>query len=211
MRPPVVEGIAPRRAGGRSGGERRKAQAARSSSPAAASASPAPPPRRALSDRELYQTWLRLTLVPDTPAIVEWPYIYLAARALGLTRLGGADYRPEQWRKAVQRLVRVEQTFGSLSRPLGLGPSLPLHASPRPHPRVEAGDHLAVPRQVGGARASIGLTLDAPATIADDRGPHPDRRRHRGRAGHGAAFASETPRGSTGALRAPATILPRCT
>ena len=106
VRPPVVEGIAPRRAGGRSGGERRKAQAARSSSPAAASASPAPPPRRALSDRELYQTWLRLTLVPDTPAIVEWPYIYLAARALGLTRLGGADYRPEQWRKAVQRLVR---------------------------------------------------------------------------------------------------------
>ena len=73
----------------------------------AASASPlAPPPRRALSDRELYQTWLRLSLVPDTPAIVEWPNVYLAARDLGLTRLGRSDYRPEQWRKAVQRLVR---------------------------------------------------------------------------------------------------------
>jgi hypothetical protein len=67
---------------------------------------PTPPPRRALSDCELYQMWLRLSLAPDTPAIVEWPYIYLAARSLGLTRLGRTDYRPEQWRKAVQRLVR---------------------------------------------------------------------------------------------------------
>src|SRR5881409_2663068 len=80
--PPVVEGIAPRRAADRSGErERRKPQAARSSSPAAASASPAPPPRRALSDRELYQKWLQLSLTPDTPAIVEWPYVYLSARA----------------------------------------------------------------------------------------------------------------------------------
>jgi len=44
--------------------------------------------------------------VPDTPAIFEWPYIYLSARGLGLTRLGHGDYRPEQWRKAVQKLVR---------------------------------------------------------------------------------------------------------
>ena len=74
--------------------------------PAASTSPPTPPPRRALSDRELYQTWLRLTLTPDTPVIFEWPYIYLAARGLGLTRLGRGDYRPEQWRKAVQRLVR---------------------------------------------------------------------------------------------------------
>lgn len=74
--------------------------------PATLASPPAPPPRRALSDRELYQTWLRLTLTSDTPAIVEWPYIYLAARGLGLTRLGHGNYRPEQWRKAVQRLVR---------------------------------------------------------------------------------------------------------
>src|SRR5206468_10278500 len=67
---------------------------------------PTPPPRRALSDRELYQKWLQLSLTPDTPAIVEWPYVYLSARALGLTRLGRGNYRPEQWRKAVQRLVR---------------------------------------------------------------------------------------------------------
>src|SRR5437867_3189283 len=78
----------------------------RTTRPAASTLPPAPPPRRALSDRELYQTWLRLTLVPDTPAIVEWPNVYLAAHDLGLTRLGRGHYRPEQWRKAVQRLVR---------------------------------------------------------------------------------------------------------
>src|SRR5438132_6349331 len=55
VRPPVVEGIAPRRAGGRSGErQRRKPQAARSSSPAtAASASPPPIIVRPTAQRRL--------------------------------------------------------------------------------------------------------------------------------------------------------------
>jgi hypothetical protein len=67
--------------------------------PELAEAPVAPPSLRpdrpgALTDRQLYQLWLRLTLQADAPVIAEWRQVFLEARSLGLTRLGNGNYRP---------------------------------------------------------------------------------------------------------------------
>ena len=69
--------------------------------------SPAPPPRPgALSDRELYQTWLRLAAVPEPMWIVGWPAVWSACCDAGVARLGGSYYAPGVWRRLVQRAVK---------------------------------------------------------------------------------------------------------
>src|SRR5581483_12018592 len=110
----------------------------------------------ALSERQLYQLWLRLTLQPDAPVIMEWRQMYLEARELGLTRLGNGNYRPDQWRKAVQRLVRE-----------GLAPAFYWRTRGRPPRTLTTRQHLAAWAIAGFAR----LLGRRRRTWRDDMGP----------------------------------------
>lgn len=59
-----------------------------------------------LTAEQVYAFWLSRLLTGEAEVIQTWPRIYLAARSIGLTRLGDGHYTPAAFRRACERLVR---------------------------------------------------------------------------------------------------------
>jgi hypothetical protein len=106
---PVAEPVAD--AASSTGG--REAKLANVAPPSSADPVPAPAlpdarPSRpgVLSDRELYQTWLRLTMPSEPAFLVGWSAIWSACCQAGVARLGDSYYAPSVWRRLVQGAAR---------------------------------------------------------------------------------------------------------
>jgi hypothetical protein len=66
----------------------------------------APVPPGLLTPEQVYAWWLARLLTGEAEVIETWPRIFLAARSIGLTRLGRRQYTPAGFRRACERLVR---------------------------------------------------------------------------------------------------------
>lgn len=65
-----------------------------------------PQPPGHLTPEQMYSWWLSRMHAGDAEVIETWPSIYLAARSIGLTRLGRGHYTAAAFRRACERLVR---------------------------------------------------------------------------------------------------------